>query len=69
MRYTSTCQDVYGMIVKEEVFKMDTENSNNGDSCNGAHPFDPGCGKKYHELHYCYYERQSDVNFPSIIIG
>ena len=57
------------MIVKEEVFKMDTEDSSNKDSCNGAHPFDPGCGHKYHELHYCYYERQSDINFPPIIIG
>jgi hypothetical protein len=57
------------MIVKEEIFKMDTEDSSNKDSCNGAHPFDPGCGHKYHELHYCYYERQSDINFPPIIIG
>jgi hypothetical protein len=69
MRYTSTCQDVYVMIVKEEVFMMNTEDSTNRDSCNGAHPFDPGYGYKDHELHYCYYERQSDINFPSIIIG
>jgi hypothetical protein len=68
MRYTSTCQDVYGMIVKEEIFKIDTEDSDTNDSCSGAHPFDPHCNND-HELHYCYYERQSDINFPSIIIG
>jgi hypothetical protein len=56
------------MIVTEEVFKIDTEDLSNDDSCSGAHPFDPHCDRN-HELHYCYYERQSDINFPSIIIG
>lgn len=60
MRYTSTCQEVFGMSVKEEIFSVDTENLFNKDKCSGAHPYDPNCNRN-HELHYCYYENKAPV--------
>ena len=39
-----------------EVFIMyDDENDDNGNACNGAVPFDAGCGGTDHHLFMCYY--------------
>ncbi|XP_063447316.1 uncharacterized protein LOC134726843 [Mytilus trossulus] len=64
MRYTSGCQKVYGMVVREEYFQFDDENTNNRDSCSGAHPYDTGCNND-HMLYFCYYEvdRQNPAVF------
>lgn len=64
MRYTSGCQQVYGMVVREEYFQFDDENTNNRDSCSGAHPYDTGCNND-HMLYFCYYEvdRQNSAVF------
>lgn len=64
MRYTSGCQQVYGMVVREEYFQFDDENTNNRDSCSGAHPYDTGCNND-HMLYFCYYEidRQNPAVF------
>lgn len=55
MRYTSGCQQVYGMVVREEYFHFNDEIDSNKDSCHGDHPYDTGCNKD-HTLHFCYYE-------------
>ncbi|XP_071130988.1 uncharacterized protein [Mytilus edulis] len=55
MRYTSGCQQIYGMTVREEFFHFDDENTGNKDSCHGAHPYDTTCTND-HTLYFCYYE-------------
>lgn len=59
LRYTAGCQQVKNMEVKEEMLHFDTEDIFNEDSCSGSHPYDAtNCGRN-HELHFCYYTRQS----------
>nr|XP_011455971.2 uncharacterized protein LOC105348311 [Crassostrea gigas] len=53
MRYTSSCQRVSGMSVREEVIEMDDEDTLNSDSVSGSHPMESGSGN--HRLYYCYY--------------
>ncbi|CAG2197871.1 unnamed protein product [Mytilus edulis] len=50
-KYTSTCQRVRGMTVRDEYLKMDDEDYRNSSSDNGCHP------KKTDstEVYYCYY--------------
>ncbi|XP_076113191.1 uncharacterized protein LOC143080917 [Mytilus galloprovincialis] len=50
-KYTSTCQRVRGMTVREESIKMDDEDNQNNSSDGGTHP------KKTDttEVYYCYY--------------
>ncbi|CAG2230281.1 unnamed protein product [Mytilus edulis] len=50
-KYTSTCQRVRGMTVRDEYVKMDDEDYRNNSSDNGCHP------KKTDTtvVHYCYY--------------
>ncbi|XP_076072781.1 uncharacterized protein LOC143044604 [Mytilus galloprovincialis] len=58
MRYTSGCQQVHGMVVREEYFHFNDEKDSNQDSCHGDHPYDTNCYKD-HTLHFCYYEVDS----------
>ncbi|VDI36165.1 Hypothetical predicted protein [Mytilus galloprovincialis] len=55
MRYTSGCQRIYGMTVREEFFHFNDEDTGNKDSCHGAHPYDTTCTND-HTLFFCYYE-------------
>ncbi|XP_052089245.1 uncharacterized protein LOC127725986, partial [Mytilus californianus] len=63
LKYTSPCQEVFGMTVSEEFYKMDTEDHDNTDSSSGAHPYI----SSYPIQYFCYYERK--INFPSKIFG
>ncbi|KAJ8314569.1 hypothetical protein KUTeg_006719 [Tegillarca granosa] len=59
IRYTAGCQLVKHMDVREEMLHFDTEDSFNKDSCSGSHPYDAtNCGHN-HELHFCYYTKQT----------
>lgn len=42
MRYTSSCQRVSGMTVREEVIETDDEDTANGNSVSGSHPMVTG---------------------------
>ncbi|XP_066302640.1 uncharacterized protein [Branchiostoma lanceolatum] len=53
-RFTSGCQKVKDMSVREEWFWWDDENFRNANENHGAHPYDDG-GRKNHRVHYCYY--------------
>lgn len=53
MRYTSSCQRVHGMSVREEIIEMDDEDTLNSDTLSGSHPMESGSGN--HRLYYCYY--------------
>ncbi|OPL32926.1 hypothetical protein AM593_08842, partial [Mytilus galloprovincialis] len=50
-KYTSTCQRVRGMNVREETIKMDDEDDRNNSSDGGHHPKKTDTTKMY----YCYY--------------
>ncbi|XP_062589288.1 uncharacterized protein LOC134250940 [Saccostrea cucullata] len=53
MRFTSQCQKVRGMNVREEHVHFDDEDYNNRNSVYGSYPF--GAGGEDHDLYYCYY--------------
>ncbi|XP_061179439.1 uncharacterized protein LOC133188066 [Saccostrea echinata] len=53
MRFTSPCQLVKGMYVREEHVHFDDEDHNNKNSVSGSHPYGAGGGN--HDLYYCYY--------------
>lgn len=53
MRYTSSCQRVSGMTVREEVIETDDEDTANGNSVSGCHPM--VTGTRNYRLYYCYY--------------
>lgn len=53
LRFTSSCQKVIGMNVREEYVKTDDEDNNNANSVSGSHPLKSGTRNT--QLHYCYY--------------
>ena len=53
LRYTAPCQQVRGMLVREEIVKTDDEDSDNSNEVIGSHPLDDG--GRNHRLFYCYY--------------
>ncbi|XP_061178869.1 uncharacterized protein LOC133187488 [Saccostrea echinata] len=53
LRFTSQCQLVRGMYVREEKVHFDDEDKNNKNSVSGSYPF--GAGGRNHNLYYCYY--------------
>ena len=52
---TYTCQAVQGMTSRKVNIYYDDEDYNNINSCSGAYPHNPGCSKKNHHVHMCYY--------------
>ncbi|VDI49238.1 Hypothetical predicted protein [Mytilus galloprovincialis] len=66
LKYTSHCQEVFGMTVSEEYYKMDTEDHHNTDAVSGSHP---NIINLHHDpiMYFCYYERKN--NFPARIFG
>lgn len=54
LRFTSLCQMVKGMYVREEAVHFDDEDHHNGNSASGKHPLGTGGGRNQ-ELMYCYY--------------
>ncbi|XP_062596049.1 uncharacterized protein LOC134257446 [Saccostrea cucullata] len=71
LRFTSECQQVLGMQVREEVIFFDDEDGANKDKCGGAHPFvDSGCSHANMRLHFCYYSmkpNQTAISIPGIL--
>nr|AJQ21523.1 MACPF domain-containing protein 8 [Mytilus galloprovincialis] len=57
LRFTTPCQKVYGMTVREEVFKMDKEDHHNHNSASGAHPYGSWNSNGDPTLHFCYYQK------------
>lgn len=53
LRYTSQCQQVQGMFVREEFVKTDDEDKKNENSVSGSHPLNDGGTNN--RLFYCYY--------------
>ena len=53
-RYGGQCQQVAGMIAREEFVRFDTQNNDNGDEASGAHP-DVTLNDVVLQL--CYYEQ------------
>ncbi|XP_063442712.1 uncharacterized protein LOC134723013 [Mytilus trossulus] len=54
LRYTSSpCQQVQGMVVREEMVQFDDENRRNRNSLSESHPFNDG--GRNNRLYYCYY--------------
>ncbi|XP_063443365.1 uncharacterized protein LOC134723749 [Mytilus trossulus] len=54
LRVTSSpCQQVKGMIAREEIIKTDDEDNNNKNSNSGSHPLNGGTNNN--KLYYCYY--------------
>ncbi|XP_071492859.1 uncharacterized protein [Diadema antillarum] len=53
-----TCQQVYGMSVREEYFRYDNEDDNNRDSQTAVHPYQ-GLQSSGHNvvLEFCFYQR------------
>nr|XP_022298495.1 uncharacterized protein LOC111107541 [Crassostrea virginica] len=54
LRFTSPCQMVQGMYVREENVKFDDEDHNNKNSVSGKYPMGANGGRNQ-ELLYCYY--------------
>lgn len=54
LRFTSPCQMVKGMYVREESVDFDDEDHNNKNSATGKHPLGTGGGRNQ-RLMYCYY--------------
>ena len=54
LRFTSPCQIVQGMYVREESVKFDDENRNNKNSVSGKYPLGASNGRNQRLL-YCYY--------------
>lgn len=50
-KYTSTCQRVRGMTVREESIKTDDEDNQNNSNDSGSHPRKTDTT----EVYYCYY--------------
>ncbi|XP_052062373.1 uncharacterized protein LOC127702281 [Mytilus californianus] len=54
LRFTSSpCQQVKGMVVRQETVKSDDEDNNNKNSNSGSHPLNGG--NRNNKLFYCYY--------------
>ncbi|XP_052062376.1 uncharacterized protein LOC127702282 [Mytilus californianus] len=53
LRFKSPCQQVQGMVVREEIVKSDDEDKNNKNSVSGSHPLNDG--GRNNRLYYCYY--------------
>ena len=56
LRFTSPCQMVQGMYVREEYVKFDDEDTNNRNSVSGVYPMAASVGRD-RQLLYCYYFR------------
>lgn len=54
LRFSSPCQLVKGMYVREENVHFDDEDSNNKNSASGKHPMGTG-NVRNQNLMYCYY--------------
>lgn len=54
LRFTSPCQMVKGMYVREEDVHFDDEDHNNKNSASGKHPMGTG-NVRNQNLMYCYY--------------
>ena len=54
LRFTSPCQMVQGMYVREESVKFDDEDRNNKNSVSGKYPMGASNGRNQRLL-YCYY--------------
>ena len=54
LRFTSPCQMVEGMYVREENVQFDDEDHNNKNSISGKVPMGANGGRNQHLL-YCYY--------------
>ncbi|XP_056001796.1 uncharacterized protein LOC130048770 [Ostrea edulis] len=55
LRYTSFCQQVKGMHVREEIVYTDDEDDNNSNNVHGSHLHGPVNGQPNHSIYYCYY--------------
>ncbi|XP_048731680.1 uncharacterized protein LOC125657180 isoform X2 [Ostrea edulis] len=55
LRYTSYCQRVEGMYMREETVYTDDEDHDNKNSVSGSHPYGPANGQRNYKLFYCYY--------------
>ncbi|XP_048731677.2 uncharacterized protein LOC125648716 [Ostrea edulis] len=55
LRYNDFCQQVQGMLVREETVYTDDEDDNNINSVHGSYPFGPVSGQRNYKLFYCYY--------------
>jgi len=64
MRYSTTCQAVYGMNLHEVYVRWDDVDDANEDSSCGAHPYDDG-GLNDHRLHFCHYS--SNQTAPVVV--
>ncbi|XP_061179204.1 uncharacterized protein LOC133187820 [Saccostrea echinata] len=53
LRFTSYCQMVKGMYVREEHVRFDDEDANNKNTVAGNYPY--GAAGRNHDLFYCYY--------------
>ncbi|XP_052063522.1 uncharacterized protein LOC127703114 [Mytilus californianus] len=53
LRFRSPCQQVKGMLVREEIVHSDDEDSRNKNSVSGSHPMNDG--GRNNRLFYCYY--------------
>ncbi|XP_071171965.1 uncharacterized protein [Mytilus edulis] len=53
LRFKSPCQQVQGMVVREEIVKSDDEDKRNKNDIKGSHPLNDGGGNN--RLYYCYY--------------
>ncbi|XP_022298825.2 uncharacterized protein LOC144617945 [Crassostrea virginica] len=56
LRFTSPCQMVQGMYVREEYVKFDDEDTNNRNSASGVYPMGAKAGSDVRLL-YCHYSR------------
>ncbi|XP_076112432.1 uncharacterized protein LOC143080461 isoform X2 [Mytilus galloprovincialis] len=55
LRYRSPCQQVQGMVAREEVVMFDDEDTQNGNLENGSHPLNHR-STVGNTLYYCYYD-------------
>ncbi|XP_076109352.1 uncharacterized protein LOC143078351 [Mytilus galloprovincialis] len=53
LRFRSHCQQVKGMLVREEIVLTDDEDTRNGNRVSGDHPMNDGGVNN--RLYYCYY--------------
>ncbi|CAG2184483.1 unnamed protein product [Mytilus edulis] len=55
LRYRSPCQQVHGMVAREELVMFDDEDNHNGNLKNGSHPLNDR-SIVGNTLYYCYYD-------------